>query len=318
VDETGQSAELHALDCEIHVPISPTPQFFNQIRLLAASIRRFGGPLRNNRIIVTVGDEEPHADLASQLPWSRDYGVEWRWLEPGLFARYHYFATALERFRQPFESQYVLFLDADVLPVSPPELTTSPVTETGGIAGLIAFSPPFETPDQGWAELTRAAGLGEPPLVARYSGWGVLDRDLEQQYAPPYFNLGVLFCSSDAARALGGRLYEEMEIVNGVRETEYRCQIALTLAILRLGIPWYEVPMRLNFPNYIGFWRAHRAEAARLQLMHCIFQDEISRGDFVSEDALRAAVARPVENPLNHLLQERIRMLLLEDGRDDR
>jgi hypothetical protein len=317
VDESGQSNELHELDCEIHVPISPTPQFFNQIRLLAASIRRFGGPLRNSRIVVTVGAEE-RTDLVSQVPWSRDYGVEWRWLDPELFARHNYWATALERFRQPFESKYVLFLDADVLPVGPPELTTSPVTETGGIAGLIAFSPPFETPYEGWAELTRAAGLGEPPLVARYSGWGVMDWDLERQYAPPYFNLGVLFCSSDAARALSTRLYEEMAIVDGVRDTVYRCQIALTLAILRLGIPWYELPMRLNFPNYIGFWRAYSAEAARLQLMHCIFQDEINRSDFVDDDALRAAVARPVENPLNRLLQERIRMLLLETGGDGR
>ena len=73
--------------CEIHVPISPTPAFFNQVRLLAASFRRFGGPLRNSRIVVTVGGEEPHTDLASQLPWSRDYGVEWRWLAPELFAR---------------------------------------------------------------------------------------------------------------------------------------------------------------------------------------------------------------------------------------
>ncbi len=316
MDESGLSGELDELDCEIHVPISPTPQFFNQIRLLAASIRRFGGPLRNSRIVVTVG-AEAQIDLESRLPWARELDIEWRWLDPELFARHNYWATALERFRQPFESKYVLFLDADVLPVSPPEFATSPVTETGGIAGVIAFSPPFETPNQGWAELTRAAGLGEPPLVARYSGWGVLDRDIERQFAPPYFNLGVLFCSSDAARALSTRLYEEMEIVNGVRETYFRCQIALTLAILRLGIPWYELPLRLNFPNYIGFWRAHRAEAARLQLMHCIYQDELSRSDFVSDDALRAAVERPVENPLNRLLQERIRALLLETGGDD-
>ncbi len=317
MDEHGQSDEFQQLDCEIHVPISPTSQFFNQIRLLAASIRRFGGPLRKSRIVVTVGAEE-QTDFAKAVPWSRDYDVEWRWLDPELFARHHYWGTALERFRQPFESQYVLFLDADVLAISPPELTNSPVTETGGIAGLIAFSPPFETPLQGWNEVMEAAGLGAPPLVARYSGWGVLDRDPERQYAPPYFNLGVLFCSSDAARALSTRLYEELEIVNSVRETYYRCQIALTLAILRLGIPWYELPLRLNFPNYIGFWRAYSAEAARMQLMHCIFQDEISRSDFVSEEALRAAVERPVENPLTRLLQERIRMLLLETGGDER
>jgi len=314
-DEAGPGDEL---DCEIHVPISPTPAFFNQIRLMAASFRRFGGPLRNSRIVVTVGAEE-QTDLAGRLPWSRDYGVEWRWLDPDLFARHNYWGTAVERFRQPFESQYVLFLDADVLAISPPELTTSPVTETGGIAGLIAHVAPFERPLQGWTELTEAAGLGKPPFVTRHSGWGVMDYSLEGQHAPPYFNLGVLFCSSDAARAFAARLYEEMEIVNSVRETVFRCQIALTLAIIRLGIPWYELPLRLNFPNDLRFWRGYQAEAARVQLMHYLREDEINRTiDFASENALRAAVARPVENPLTRLLQERIRMLLLETGGDDR
>jgi hypothetical protein len=307
------------LDCEIHVPISPTPAFFNQIRLMAAAFRRFGGPLRNSRIVVTVGAAE-QSDLAGRLPWSRDYGVEWRWLEPELFARHDYFATALERFREPFESKYVLFLDADVLAVSPPDLTDSPVTETGGIAGLIAHVAPFEeAPLQAWTELTEAAGLGKPPLVARHSGWGVMDWAPERQFAPPYFNLGVLFCSSDAARALAARLYEEMEIVNSVRTTVYRCQIALTLAIVRLGIPWYELPLRLNFPNDLGFWRGYPAEAARVQLMHYLREDEINRtSDFADDDALRAAVARPVENPLTRMLQERIRTLLLETSSDDR
>jgi hypothetical protein len=306
------------LDCEIHVPISPTPSFFNQIRLMAASFRRYGGPLRNSRIVVTVGAEE-QTDLAGRLPWSRDCDVEWRWLDPTLFARHNYWGTAVERFRQPFESEYVLFLDADVLAVSPPELTTSPVTETGGIAGLIAHVAPFENPLQGWTELTAAAGLGPPPFVARHSGWGLMDYSFEGRYAPPYFNLGVLFCSRDTARAVAARLYEEMEIVDGVRDTVYRCQIALTLAIIRLGIPWHELPLRLNFPNDLLFWRGHQAEAARIQLMHYLREDEINRtSDFASDDALRAAVARPVENPLNHLLQERIRALLLETGGDDR
>src|SRR6476661_5766589 len=209
------------LDCEIHVPISPTPAFFNQIRLMAASFRRFGGALRNSKIVVTVGAEE-QIELADNVPWSRELGVEWRWLDPAIYARHNYWGTAIERFRQPFESQYVLFLDADVLAIAPPDFATSPVTETGGLAGLIAHVAPFEQPLQSWTELTEAAGLGRPPFVARHSGWGVMDWDLERQYAPPYFNLGVLFCSSDAARAFGSRLYEEMEIVDGVRDTVYR------------------------------------------------------------------------------------------------
>jgi hypothetical protein len=301
------------LDCEIHVPISPTPAFLTRVRLLAASFRRFGGVLKNSRVVVTVGGEEC-VDLASQLPWSRGLGVDWRWVDPELFARHGYFATALERFGHPFETEYVLFLDADVLAVAPPELETSPVLETGGIAGLIAHISPFEEQLPMWTKLMEAAGLGKPPFVARHSGWGVMDWSVERRYTPPYFNLGVLFCSSDAAGALSTRLYEEMRIVNGILATPFRCQLALTLAILRLGIPWYELPVRLNFPNDLRFWRGYPAEAARVQLLHYLRRDEINRdADFVDADALRSALERPVENPLNRLLQERLRALELHE-----
>src|ERR1022692_4732842 len=102
-------------DLEIHVPISPTTNFFNRVHYLAAALKRRGGPLSESRIIVTVGADQEAVDVSSHQPWSRQYPIRWRWLERTLFARHSFFGTALARFREPFQARNVLMLDADVL-----------------------------------------------------------------------------------------------------------------------------------------------------------------------------------------------------------
>jgi hypothetical protein len=60
---------------EIHVPISPTPNFFNRIHYLAASLRDAGGLAAESLIVVTVGEDQDPVDLAAQLPWARKYPI---------------------------------------------------------------------------------------------------------------------------------------------------------------------------------------------------------------------------------------------------
>src|SRR5262245_43627365 len=61
---------------EIHVPISPTPNFFNMVRCLALSLRCNGGAYRDAPIIVTAGDRVTDPTLAHRLPWLKPCGVE--------------------------------------------------------------------------------------------------------------------------------------------------------------------------------------------------------------------------------------------------
>ena len=297
------------LACEIHVPISPTPAFFNKVHFLAASVRRFGGPLAGSRIVVTVGDEG-RGELAARLPWSDEYGIEWRWTADERFAAHGMYATALERFTYDFEEPYALFLDADTLVTN--ALGTAELPQTEGFAGVTAhvtFAADGRRSVDEWRAVFDEAGLGEPPLVCRHSGWGVLDWDVDRRYCPPYFNLGVLFASREAARAVGRQIYSELEHVNRRLETFFRCQIALTLALIRLGIPWRELPLRLNFPNDVRFWRAYPAEAREARIVHYWSESELHRvTDFESLDAVDALLKRRV-GPANELLFDRLRTL---------
>ena len=66
---------------EVHVPISPREFFFNRVRYLAKSLRSLGGDLADSKIIASVGDPSPPVDLDELLPWAREEGIEWRWVD---------------------------------------------------------------------------------------------------------------------------------------------------------------------------------------------------------------------------------------------
>ena len=305
------------LDCEIHDPISPTPAFFNQIRLImAASFRRFGGALRNSKIVVTVGAEE-QVELADHVPWSRELGVEWRWLNPAIYARHNYWGTAIERFRQPFESQYVLFLDADVLAIAPPDFATSPVTETGGLAGLIT-SPPSKSR---FRKLDRVDGDGGARQASIRCPAFRLGRDGLDLSGNTRRRTSTWASSSARATrrvpsARGSMRRWRSSTACATRSTGARSRSRSRLC--GSASRWNDFLLRLNCPNDLNFWRGHQAEAARVQPTPLSPRGrDQSSGRLRERGRTPVAVARPVENPLTRLLQERIRILLLEPGGDD-
>jgi hypothetical protein len=137
-----------------------------------------------------------------------------------------------------------------------------------------------------------------------------MERDPRRRSCPPYFNLGVLVASADAMQSLGERVYAEMDVVNRLHRTHLRCQVALTLAVTRTGIPWHELPLRLNFPNDLRFCRAAPNELRQAQIVHYLRWDEINRDtDFQGIEAVAVALERPLANPPNRLVQERLRLL---------
>jgi hypothetical protein len=294
--------------CEIHVPISPTPAFLTKVRYLAASLRRYGGALADSPMIVTVGDDE-RVDLERAHPWSRQLGIEWRWLDDELWRRYGIYATALQRFCYEIDAPQALLLDADTLFLAPIDDLLEGVEESPAITGLLAHISPFLNCDvdgrELWQRIFRAAELGDAPLECEHSGWQTIEFDPDRRYCPPYFNLGVLLASREVLSAVAQTIYEEMETVRRVHETPFRCQIALTLAILRSGVRWRALPLRFNFPNDMQFLPRYAAELADVRIIHYLRDDELNRAqDLASVEGVGALLARAELNPVNARLRD--------------
>jgi hypothetical protein len=303
------SAPRAPLACEIHVPISPTPAFFRSVHILARSLRARGGSLAEARIVVTVGDAE-RFDLAAAQPWSRDYPIEWRWLEPELWERDTYYATALRRFVGPFAAPLVLMLDADTVLVQPIDDLLLRVEREHALAGLVALGCPFDNylaaPER-WRALFAAAGLGEPALTQEHTNWRAEYGDQPHRLCPPYFNLGMLLAPRSLMTALGAAVFDELPAIDSCGWTRYRCQIAVTLALHRLGLRSFGVERRFNFPNLPDFWDAFPADAAEVRLLHYLDEREVDRvADFADPERFAQLPARTGLHPVNRLLVEAI------------
>ena len=285
-------------DLEIHVPISPTPNFFTMVHYLAASLRLNGGALAESPIVVTVGEDAEPEDLYRQCPWSRRYPIEWRWLDRDLYRRHIYYATALERFRLPFRAATVMLIDADVFFTGSFDEVVARCRTDHALAGLIAHVTPFKTrqehaPEDWWSRVFASAGLGAPPLVCEHTGWPVAPADPAERHCPPYFNLGMLVAPAAVMHAIGDVIYEEMAAVDRVLETPFRCQLALTLAVLRLGIRWDPLAMRFNFPNDQPIASHYVTDLADVRLFHYLRVAAIDKArDFVSRASVDALLAR--------------------------
>jgi hypothetical protein len=286
------------------------------VHLLAATVRRFGGSFADSRIVVTVSRDREPTDLASELPWSRQYPVEWRWMDRDLYAAYDFYGTALQRFTYGFRSPFVLMLDADTLCAGPLDDLVALTGER--IGGVIAHVSPMGvdidhfggktlSPEEMWDEFYRAAGLPPHPLVCEHTGWGFMDPEPSRRWCPPYFNLGVLAAPSDVMERLGAVIFDELATVNRHVETFFRCQLALMLAIARTSTPWVELPMRFNFPNVHGFVERYPADAKDVRILHYMRDDQVDRNrDFITPSDVDALLARTGLSPVNALLQERV------------
>jgi len=296
---------------EFHIPISPNEHFFTMVHYLAASLRVAGAPLSSCPVVVTVGEDCEPYDLAARNPWSSQYPLQWIWMDRELFRSKGIYATAVDRFRRDFRSPAIVMLDADLLVVGPLGDLFEQVMASAAVCGFIAHGSPFLwTPDARsrpnsawWGDLYRRAGLGRPQFTCQHSGWNIMFTDESYRYAPPYFNLGVLAAPAAVMRSIGDVILQEMEHVDSVLETVFKCQLGLTLAIERLGLRWNELEVRFNFPNFPAFWNGFHEAIHDIRILHYLggadgFRKDLDMADpesvrsFLSREGLPAVNVR--------------------------
>ncbi len=299
---------------EIHVPISPTEHFYTMVHYLAASLRNFGGGAASARLVVTVGDDCEPRDLYAELPWSRKYPIEWRWMDRERFRAYSYYGTAIERLCYRYDADVVIMLDADVLVTAPLDDLIDAVYSKGVFAGLITHVSPFvcerdkRSNAECWNDVFRHAALPLPNLHYEHTGWGVMETDPEYRYGPAYFNFGVVAGPRALFEKMGPSVYQDMaHVVRAVGPTFFRCQLALTLGLYRANAEIMALPMRYNFPNRSGFAERFSHELADVRVIHYLGTEHMEkRADFATVDAVGAFIARCPDSDVHGVFKSKL------------
>src|SRR5262249_42103672 len=154
------------------------------------------------------------------------------------------------------------------------------VFEQEVVAGLIAHVSPFEQAkraDLDWHGLWRHFGLGRPDLAYEHTGWGYLSTDERHRYCPAYFNYGVVAMPRDVAPRIAGVIDSTFARARGRIGTVYDAQIALAVAIAKLGLPVRALPMRFNFPNVPPLEALHAAEFPHASILHLLGQHQMTK-----------------------------------------
>jgi hypothetical protein len=276
---------------------------------IARSIRDF---YPNTRFRVSIGAECRPFDAASRYTWSKKLDIEWHWVDSVDFKRWSgtahpYIATMMDRFKPPFETDYVLMLDADVIAIAP----FDELFEHIGIAGVMAHGSPFQGDHVNtWRRLFRAYGLAEPTFEYEHSGWQSMFVDEAQRLSPFYLNTGVVFGPRKTYEELYDPYMSALDFVRSMLDSYFFEQIGLTLAVQRTAIPVTLLPLRFNFPNQPEFDKRHPGELQDVRLLHFLRTDIINREtDFADYVSVKSLTERGDLSGSNEILRSRIHAL---------
>lgn len=302
---------------EVRIPISPIDHYFNRVHFIAHSIRSLDGPYRDVPIRVMVGTDQNHEDLYARFPWSRPLGIDWHWVDHAAYVAWKatahpYIATMMERFRPPFVAKNVLMLDADVLTLQPFNELFEILHDRPCLIGVMAHVSPFGSANPAdhtdlWRKLYRSCGLGNPKFEFLLSGWGLMDKAEPRRLSPPYFNTGMLLSSAAVLEKLYEPYMEALLKTRNILDTYFIEQIALTLALIKTGLPYTVVPLRYNFPNDPRFDDAHDQELNKICFLHFLRTEIVRREDDFKDNArIELLIKRADLSGSNELFRRRI------------
>lgn len=297
---------------EIRVPISPTPDFFRRIHLMAASLRRLEGAVGPYVLVVCVGGDEEPSDLYAAQPWSRIYPLVWHWADRARFQRDSFWETSREIFRQPTRGQFVICADADVLFMEDFADLLHDLEREPAVAGVIAHAPPFQD-DQfaaKWRQLFADYETPPPSFEFEHTGWGFMVQQEALRLTPAYFNFGMVAASAGMMEIVSSEMEKADDFVNAKLDTFFRFQIALTLTLQKHGLPVRALPLRYNFPNDPGFDSKYPEELSNVRILHYLRCEIIHREkDFLGLNNLAALIARQDLTGSNEIFRRRLAQL---------
>lgn len=299
---------------ELRVPISPTPSFINQTRLLAASLREFYPTAKVRAFIGTERGylQATRAEREALETLTADR-IRWTWISSSAFGewagtRSPYLATMNARFDEVDHDDvsHIIIADADVL-------ICGPLTELFGmdaVQGVMTHVPPM--PPDWMRAIWRHFTGREDWRTFQHSGAGIMCG--EDEASPWYTNSGFVF----APRRLFERMVAPYDdaiafLRRASSDTYWFDQFALGLAAAKAGVPVEALPLRWNFPNQLAFDKKHPVELANVRVLHYLRTDIVDRTrDFESDAAIRRFVCRHDLTGSNEALRRRVGELAMK------
>jgi hypothetical protein len=294
---------------EIRIPISPSDGFFRRIEYLCRSLRACGGITATANVVVSVGGDVEPFDIAGSLSW-HDESVTWRWVDRDAFRYDTFHTTGFNRFEVESEAEIVLFADADLIFVAGIDDVLKALEHTPAIAGVMAHAPPSQR-NLDWERLFSEARIPPPADAYQYGGWRFLFDDPTQRLAPAYYNFGAVFVPGAWIPALRTVYEREIVFAEEAGLGDFKGQVALTLAVYRLGLRRFVLEPRYNFPNDPRFDAAYPEDLDDVRILHYLRGEIVHRDrDFASAEALSELVLRDDLHGSNEVLRATVRALM--------
>ena len=289
---------------EVRLPISPQPTWLNRTRLIVASIREI---YPDTIIRVYIGQPHGPTEAAVRLCDAalKGFGIEWigrREFDEWQGTRSEYLATMMRRYRAPFDGDFLLFLDADVICLK----GFDELFARHAIIGVQAHHSPHGV--AGWQRIFAAYGLPSPRLDHGYSGFGAMFNSEAERYGPFYPNSGMVFGPRSLFEALADPFAEAIRFLKRTMTDSYWFdQVGFAMGVAQAALPVFSLPPRYNFPNRPAFERAMPEEMKECTFLHFMQTDVVDRDhDFASSEALDVFCAREDLQGTNEMLRRRV------------
>lgn len=268
---------------EFRPPISPKPEFYSQIRLLAQSLARLGPPYSTATIQVSVG-ERPHPDaVAAANHWATAFPVEWYVVPDAVYesAPHPAWVSGLGRYARASDADVVILCDADTCPVARfDELLAQLDRRPPTIAGLQAHYSPFRKLDSEttWRRLLRDIGEPDATPKLRYS----MDVGQVQGPCPPYFNYGFVAFNASAFRAIAPVMAHYLHTAcDALPGNPFAAQVALTLALTAVRADVIQLGHEFNCANDDVLTSHGLVAIDDVRVIHYLRGDEFNRHEFL-------------------------------------